>query len=61
MPTSTDFPTCVQACWTQVEAFFVQYNHLSCKDFRVRGRGDADAAFALVRKGNAAHLEPQAD
>lgn len=35
----------------EVEAFFAQYNQLMGKDFKVRGRGDAEAAHALVRQG----------
>lgn len=36
----------------EVEAFFAQYNQLAGKDFKVRRRGDAEAALALVRQGN---------
>jgi inorganic pyrophosphatase len=36
----------------EVEAFFAQYNQLAGKDFKVRGRGDAEAALALVHQGN---------
>ena len=35
----------------EVEAFFAQYNQLAGKDFKVRRRGDAEAALALVRQG----------
>lgn len=35
----------------EVEAFFAQYNQLAGKDFKVLRRGDAEAAFALVRGG----------
>lgn len=35
----------------EVEAFFGHYNQLSGKDFMVLGRGDAEAALALVQQG----------
>ena len=35
----------------EVEAFFAQYNQLAGKDFKVRRRGNAEAALALVRQG----------
>ena len=34
-----------------VEAFFAQYNPLADRGFRVRRRGDAEAALAFVRQG----------
>lgn len=36
----------------EVEAFFTQYNQLAGKDFKVRRRGDAEAALALIRQGH---------
>jgi len=38
----------------EVEAFFAHYNQLAGKDFKVLRRGNAEAALALVRKGNGA-------
>lgn len=38
----------------EVEAFFGHYNELAGKEFRVLGRGDAEAALALVRQGSSA-------
>ncbi|MCJ2068913.1 inorganic diphosphatase [Methylobacterium sp. J-030] len=38
----------------EVEAFFAQYNQLADKDFKVLRRGDAEAALALVRRGDGA-------
>lgn len=35
----------------EVEAFFAHYNQLAGKDFKVIGRGDAEAALNLVREG----------
>ena len=35
----------------EVEAFFAQYNQLAGKDFKVRRRGDAETALALIRQG----------
>jgi inorganic pyrophosphatase len=35
----------------EVEAFFAQYNQLAGKDFKVRRRGDAEAALSLIQQG----------
>lgn len=41
----------------EVEAFFAQYNQLAGKDFKVRGRGDAETAVTLVRRSNDVHMK----